>query len=486
MRAWDLAKQYAAGAMVAQAAALVGRSDRAALIKLSRIMEHLAPFEYQRAQIRWIRGLFEKNHPATQLALRVMKELHPNCRAKVLNNLIVNNAWLGARKRTELLRDEHLQVPFLLVISPTMRCNLDCFGCYAGAYRQEEDLSFEMWESIVQQAKDLGIFFITISGGEPFVRADELLEIAAKHNDVMFQVYTNGTLIDEKMARRLRAVGNVGPSISVEGFQKETDERRGPGVYSKVLRAMQALREAGVIFGFSATVTRNNADLLASKEFIDFYVRQGCYFGWFFTYIPIGRGPDLGLMALPEQRDRMRKRTLEIRRTEPIFVADFWNDGGLTSQCMAGGRMYLHINHRGDVEPCVFAHFAVDNIHDKTLRQALESDFFKAIQAKQPYSENPLKPCMIIDHPEILREVVAETGAHSTDGTSESLLHEKAEGLDEYAAAYAKFADYAWEHEDYRWAKPGGMLARDLDKGAELLDTGSDADAEEDEAKAQV
>jgi MoaA/NifB/PqqE/SkfB family radical SAM enzyme len=458
MRAWDLAKRYAVRALVAQVAGYLGRADIKTLIRLTRAAERLAPFDYQKQHIAWVRGLFEQNHPAAQLALRVMRELHPKVKTKMIHNLFVNNGWIGSRRRQEIQDTENFVVPYLFVISPTMRCNLHCYGCYAGAYRQEEDLPFELWDSLLEQAKELGIFFVTISGGEPFVRAEELLELAWKHNDMVFQVYTNGTLIDQEMAKRLRDVGNVGPCISVEGFEEHTDQRRGPGVHQKVLEAMAALREAGCLYGFSATATRGNSDILATDEFIDYYVEQGCYFGWFFNYIPIGRGPDLHLMPTPEQRDRLRRQTLKIRRTRPIFVADFWNDGHLTGGCMAGGRMYLHINHRGDVEPCVFCHFAVDNIHDKSLKEALRSDFFRAIQARQPYSENLLRPCMIIDHPHVLREVVAQTGARATDVGGEKLLTDKAEGLDEYARAYARLADRAWEEEDYSWAKPGGIL----------------------------
>ncbi|MBC7288704.1 MAG: radical SAM protein [Armatimonadetes bacterium] len=458
MRAWDLAKRYAANALVAQVARFVARRDKEGIIGLVRVMERLAPYEYQRRRLEWMRQLFEQDHPATRLALRVARELHPKVRAKLIQNLFVNNAWLGSRRRAEVERNEGIHVPYLFVISPTMRCNLRCYGCYAGAYRQEDDLPFDLWDSILQQAKDLGIFFVTISGGEPFVRADELLDLAWKHNDMVFQVYTNGTLIDERMAQRLRDVGNVSPAISVEGFTEQTDERRGPGVHRKVLRAMAALREAGCLYGFSATVTRHNAEVLASDDFIDFYVEQGCYFGWFFNYIPIGRGPDLDLMPTPEQRNMMRLQAMKIRRTRPIFVADFWNDGALTGGCMAGGRMYFHVNHRGEVEPCVFAHFAVDNLHDKTLKEALASEFFRAIQRRQPYHENLLRPCMIIDHPHILREIVAETGARATDVGGEKLLTEKAAGLDDYARRWAEIADRAWEQEDYSWAKRGGLM----------------------------
>jgi hypothetical protein len=179
-------------------------------------------------------------------------------------------------------------------------------------------------------------------------------------------------------------------------------------------------------------------------------------------YIPIGRAPDLELMPTPEQRNMMRRQARKIRATRPVFVADFWDDGPLSGGCMAGGRMYLHINHRGEVEPCVFAHFATDNLHEKSLREALTSDFFRAIQARQPYGDNMLRPCMIIDHPEILREVVAETGARSTDEGGEKLLTERAEHLDAYAAAWGKVADKAWDEEDYSWAKEGGLLAGQL------------------------
>ncbi|MCD6351651.1 MAG: radical SAM protein [Armatimonadetes bacterium] len=458
MRAWNLAKRYAVRTAVAQLAGAMARADDETLVRLTRIGERIAPFEYQRKQLRWVRELIKQNHPGAQLARRILTELHPKVRAKVVQNLIVNNGWLGSRRRQEVETTEGFLVPYLLVISPTMRCNLRCYGCYAGAYRHEDDLPFELWDSIIEQAKELGVYFMTISGGEPFIRADELLKLAWKHNDVMFQVYTNGTFIDAEMARRLREVGNVGPCISVEGFAEETDARRGEGVHAKVLEAMHHLREEGCIFGFSATATRQTADVIATDEFFDFYLQQGCMFGWIFTYVPVGRGPDLDLMPLPEQRDKIRREVLKIRATRPMFVADFWNDGPLVGGCMAGGRLYMHVNHRGEAEPCVFVHFSVDNLHEKTLREVLSSDFFRAIQRRQPYSDNLLRPCMIIDNPEVLREVVAEGGARPTDAGAEQLLGEKAAGLDDYARRWKELADKAWEEDLYSFAKPGGLL----------------------------
>lgn len=435
--------------------ALNGCSDET-LIRLTRLAERLAVYPIHRKQIAWIRERFEENHPAIQLARRFLNEVHPNVRRGLLMNMFVRGLWIGNAVRDEIRTRKGFRPPYLLIVSPTMRCNLRCPGCYAGTYEQDEELSAERLDRLVEEARNLAMHFMVISGGEPFLRRD-LFTLFEKHPDVAFLVYTNGTRIDADVAKRLAELGNVAPAISVEGFEKETDARRGPGVYQKVVNAMKALREAGCLYGFSATVTRQNADVLTSDAFIDHYVDLGCYFGWFFLYMPVGREPNVDLMPTPEQRDRMRRQALHIRRTRPIFVVDFWGDGPLSGGCIAGGRTYAHINHRGEVEPCIFAHFAVDNIHEKSLEEALNSPFFRNIRARQPFSENELRPCMIIDHPHILREVVAESGARSTDGGGESLLVKHAAALDAYAQAYAKLADPAWE-EGYEWAKEGGLL----------------------------
>lgn len=433
-----------------QMLSLLGRCSDQSIIKLTRAGEVVAREPEHKEQIAWLRGLFEQGHPSIELVRRVLRDTNSRVREGVLMNLFVRATWEGSQERARFETLHGFYPPFLIVISPTMRCNLNCWGCYAGAYNQNEELTTEDVDRVVTEAKEMGTHFVTISGGEPFIRKD-LIEIYRKHSDVAFQIYTNGTLIDEETARTLGELGNVAPAISVEGFEQETDQRRGRGTHQKIVAAMQALKSNGCIYGFSATVTRHNASILADERFIDHYLKLGVYFGWFFTYIPIGKRPSLDLMPTPEQRNRMRERALEIRRTKPIFVGDFWNDGPLTGGCMAGGRLYAHINHKGDVEPCVFSHFAVDNIHNKSLSEALDSGFFRAIRSKQPCNDNHLAPCMIIDNPHILREVIAESHAHSTDGGDE-LLNGLASDLDDYAQAYQAIAREPWE-QGYSWAK---------------------------------
>ena len=141
------------------------------------------------------------------------------------------------------------------------------------------------------------------------------------------------------------------------------------------------------------------------------------------------------------------ERVTRMRREKNALISDFWCDGPLVGGCMAGGHNYLHINQNGDVEPCVFAHFAVDNIRDKSLAEALSSDFFRSIRSRQPYHDNLLRPCMIIDHPYVLRECVAQSGAKPTHPEAEGIITELAPDLDEYGEEYGKLADKVWEEQ---------------------------------------
>ena len=294
--------------------------------------------------------------------------------------------------------------------------------------------------------KEMGVYFAVISGGEPFFKED-IFDIFAKHSDMAFLVFTHGGLIDERIVERLIDVGNVMPAFSLEGFERETDERRGPGHFRKVMRAMDLLREAGLSFCGSFTQTSKNTDIITSDAYIDMLLAKGCFALWLFSYVPVGRNPDLALMPTPEQRDLMRRRTADFRATKPLVMVDFWNDGPIISGCIAGGRKYFHVNANGDIEPCVFCHFAVDNIRRTTIREALKSPLFQRIRERQGEHENLLRPCMLIDHPEVGREMFDSAGAYATHDGAAEIFTGLAESMDDYAGRYAEIADQAWEKE---------------------------------------
>jgi hypothetical protein len=152
----------------------------------------------------------------------------------------------------------------------------------------------------------------------------------------------------------------------------------------------------------------------------------------------------MDFMPTPEQRLERRRRLLELRGARDIVLADFWNDGALTGGCIAGGRSYIHINSEGDVEPCVFTHFALHNVRRSSLKEVIDSDFFRAIRERVPYCENLLRPCLIIDHPALLRELVERYGARPTHPGAEAIFGELKDDLDSYAARYGRLADEEW------------------------------------------
>lgn len=371
---------------------------------------------------------------------RIFNNVSSRVQHKGLVNLFLNAMLMGVPKQNNMASELGVSVPFTILIDPTSRCNLNCFGCWAGAYERHNTLSFEEVDRIIREGKELGIYFIALSGGEPFMWP-RLFELFRRHYDVSFLVYTNGTLINEKVAGRLEELGNVSPAISLEGNRETTDARRGRGVYDKVMQAMDNLKNAGVPFGFSITMTRENCEEVMSHEFIDRMIEKGALYGWSFHYIPIGGEPDFSLMLTAEQRAWLIKKVREIRSNKPLQIVDFWNDGSLPQGCIAAGRRYFHITAKGDIEPCAFIHFAVDNIKNKPLKEAIKTPIFKAYQKRQPFSENMFRPCPLIDVPKALRDIIQESGARPTHPGAEVVLDGvEAQKLSEVAKQWEKRA----------------------------------------------
>jgi len=439
-------KNYTRDKVVSTLLDLATSSSDETLITMTRLMEMTARKDYYKDRLRWIRNLIRTKHPSIEFPRRILRELHPNQREKWIRNLAVNHLLSGTNRRKEWAEQNGFYPPSTVVISPTMRCNLSCYGCYAGDYGKTLELSLDEVESILVQMKEMGLYFAVITGGEPFFMQG-IFEIFKKHDDMAFLVFTHGGLIDEVMVKRLIEVGNVMPAFSLEGYQPETDERRGAGHFDKVMNAMRLLRENGLSFCGSFTHTRNNSHLITDPAYIDFLLKQGVYALWLFSYVPVGREPNPELMPTPLQRDALRQATARYRDTKPMVFIDFWNDGPIISGCLAGGRKYLHINANGDIEPCVFCHFAADNIRRTTLRDALASPLFRKIREKQAGHDNLLRPCMLIDHPDAGRELFGSEGAYPTHEGAETIFTTLADQMDDYSRAYAEVADPVWEEQ---------------------------------------
>ncbi|WP_322507955.1 radical SAM protein [Anaerolinea sp.] len=446
---WNSFSQFAQEQSLSALLTLLEHASDADVERLLSLAEHVAgDNSTARQQIPVIRRLWQEKHPGALLIRRVLKECNPRVKRTLIRNVVFNNSYgPAAQVRARLMETEGFRPPFTMLISPSMRCNLHCVGCYAANYTRKDDLPAETFGRLLREGKELGIYLVTVLGGEPFVYP-ELLDLCEAHPDVAFMVFTNGTLLNEKTVERIARLGNIAPMISVEGFREETDARRGIGTFERLSRAMQNLHQAGVFFGFSSMVTRHNVETVCGDAFNDWLVEQGAFIGWHFMYMPVGDHPNPNLMPTPAQREWMRVNgAARIRNTRPLFVIDFWNDAPYVGGCIAGAKEYFHINSRGDVEPCIFTHFATHNIHQVSLREALDTPFFRAIRERQPFNPNLLLPCQLIDNPHVFRQIAAQYHPYPTHPGAESLINELAPVLDEYAACVQQVLTPAWQEE---------------------------------------
>ena len=380
-----------------------------------------------------------------QLIMSVLKDIDENVLKATFENFFFNANIVGWPKQEENRKKYGCNIPWAILLDPTSACNLHCTGCWAAEYGNKLNLSFDEIDSIICQGKELGVYMYIYTGGEPLVRKKDLIALCEKHSDCQFLSFTNATLIDEEFAEEMLRVKNFIPAISVEGFEEATDGRRGNGTYQKVVKAMGILKEKHLPFGLSCCYTSQNLDSISSFEFIDQMVKWGAKFVWYFHYMPVGNDAVPELLPNPEQREFMYHRIREIRRTKPIFAMDFQNDGEYVGGCIAGGRRYLHINANGDVDPCVFIHFSNANIKECTLLEALKSPIFMEYHKGQPFNKNMLRPCPMLENPELLRKMVERAGAKSTDLQSPETAEHLCAKCDHYAEVWKKQADELWD-----------------------------------------
>ena len=399
-------------------------------------------FQEQRDAFRTV--INDPSNNMYQHNMNIFREVDNDVLKATFENFFLNANIIGWPIQEEMRKKYNCNIPWAILLDPTSACNLHCTGCWAAEYGNKLNLSFEEIDSIIQQGKALGVYMYIYTGGEPMVRRKDLIRLCEKHADCQFLTFTNATLIDEAFADDMLRVKNFIPAISLEGFETATDGRRGEGVYQKVIQAMQILKEKRLPFGISACYTSQNLDSISSDAFLDQLVEWGARFIWYFHYMPVGNDAAPALLPDPGQREQMYHRIREIRATKPIFAMDFQNDGEYVGGCIAGGRRYLHINANGDVDPCVFIHYSDSNVREKTLLECLQGPMFMAYHDGQPFNENHLRPCPMLENPEKLREMVHRTGAHSTDLQSPESVDHLCDKCTSYAQCWKPEADRLW------------------------------------------
>ncbi|MCR5734179.1 MAG: radical SAM protein, partial [Lachnospiraceae bacterium] len=297
------------------------------------------------------------------------------------------SAAKAASKKRSTAEKEGVHIPPFLIASITSSCNLHCAGCYSRCNQATTDdvpleqLSDEEWGSIFDEAYDLGVSFILLAGGEPLLRKG-VIDAAGNRPGILFPVFTNGTFMGEEYLELFDRCRNIVPIMSIEGNREITDARRGEGVYDKLISNMSELNKRGLVFGTSITVTTDNYREVSSEKFVGMLSDKGCKTVIFVEFVPV---TDESSELAPGDAEREYLRTeierLRSEHSEMVFVS-FPGDEKSSGGCIAAGRGFFHINSHGGAEPCPFSPYSDINVKDTSLREAMNSKLFKALQKK--------------------------------------------------------------------------------------------------------
>ncbi|MBN2362686.1 radical SAM protein [candidate division WOR-3 bacterium] len=331
---------------------------------------------------------------------------------KTLTVLIT--VFLGERRRRKKQEAYNTPVPHVCILSVTWKCNLNCLGCYARHYPKENQIEMNDVERILEQAKDLGIYIFIVVGGEPLL-FPSLVEKLSEKKDILFFLFTNGSLLDREKTIRIKKARNIIPVLSWDGDDSYIDHRRGFGMGEKVSKALSLFKENNVAFGFSCMITHKNLNDVLSYKYADSLLRFGAKFGFIIDYIPMPK-TFRGELILDEDDIKIKRMKIQkLNKRAGITFFSFPEDEYKKPGCMSAGNGFIHINANGNVEPCPFSHYAVDNIRDKSILDILNSEFFKQLRNTFHDKENPLKNCMLFQHDDIVRKIAWQTNAFCTE-----------------------------------------------------------------------
>lgn len=258
------------------------------LVKLMDWADKFAGGEFvtQRNIIR--EAITAPEHPYYPFIRRLVKDIDPEVMKTIAVNFFVNASLVGWPRQEACRAKYGCNIPWAILLDPTSACNLHCTGCWAAEYGNKLNLTYEEIDSIITQGKELGVYMYIYTGGEPLARKKDIIRLCEKHSDCIFLCFTNATLIDETFADEMLRVKNFVPAISLEGNEEATNGRRGKGVYKKVMTAIELLRRKKLVYGISSCYTSANFASITSEEYFDQLIDLGCYFTWYFHYMPVG------------------------------------------------------------------------------------------------------------------------------------------------------------------------------------------------------
>ncbi len=304
----------------------------------------------------------------------------------------------------------NIHIPPFLIASITSSCNLHCSGCYARAnnscndHASKDQLMDLEWKKIFTESSELGIGFILLAGGEPFMRQD-VITTAAEFKNIIFPIFTNGTMMNENYLNIFDKNRNLIPVLSIEGDQENTDRRRGEGVYTNLITTMNEMNSKGILFGASITVTKENIHNVTSESFISELYKRGCKVIFFVEYVPIS-SESKGLAPTDVERKYLDEMLVGLRQNyEGIVFVSFPGDEKTSGGCLAAGRGFFHINSNGNAEPCPFSPYSDTNLRNVTVLEALRSPLFRKLNDGHLLLQEHQGGCVLFEHEEQVKQM---------------------------------------------------------------------------------
>ena len=383
-----------------------------------------------------------------QLALRILRTTDPRLLGKFMWNFGVKGLLSIEKFKRRIKRGEYF--PPFLYLSILNSCNLRCQGCWVDVEAERTEIDLDTLNRTITDAKAHGNAFFGILGGEPFMHP-ELLDLLAAHPDCYFQVFTNGQFITEKIAKRLRQVGNATPLISIEGREVVSDERRGKKeVFTRTMRGLQNCLRERILTGVATSVCQTNIDELCTEEWLRELIKIGAHYVWFHTYRPVGPKMNPALALRPEQLVRVRRFVVEMRAKMPIGIVDAYYDHRGQALCPMSNGISHHVSPKGDIEPCPIIQFAKENIRDErgifaTMR---DSEFLKDFR---DISAQHTRGCVVLERPDLVKQIVIKHGARDT--TMRGTAMAELDAMEPRFSQWLPGEEIPEQHWMYRWAK---------------------------------
>lgn len=383
-----------------------------------------------------------------RLASRILRTTDLRCMGKFLWNFGVKGVL--SIERFKRRRAKGIVFPPFLYLSLINSCNLRCHGCWVDVEAPREMMSREDLNRLIDEAKAYGNSFFGLLGGEPFLHPD-LLSILADHQDCYFQIFTNGQMITERVAKELRRLGNATILVSIEGRGAVSDERRGKkDVLNKTLRGLDHCLAEKLLTGVATSLCQTNIDELLTEEWLDELIDRGVHYTWYHTYRPVGPTPAAELALRPEQLVRVRRFVTSMRARKAIGIVDAYYDGEGQALCPMSTGISHHINPRGDIEPCPIIQFATETIRDErgifaTMRDSAFLKDFREMSAQAT------RGCVVLERPDLVKELVVKHGARDTTprGTAMAELEAMRPRMSQWLPGH----EVPEQHWMYRWSK---------------------------------